>query len=119
MVEHRDAVEVMAAHDSPATLHYVDPPYMAGTRSAKRKDGERYHVYVHELSDADHARLLEFLAGVEGMVALSGYPSALYDAALGDWLRLERPALADGARARLEVLWLNPAAVAARYPLLF
>jgi DNA adenine methylase len=39
----------------------------------------------------------------------------MYDEALPDWRRIERPALADGARERTEVLWLNPAA-AARLP---
>jgi DNA adenine methylase len=43
------------------------------------------------------------------MVVLSGYPAALYDDALADWTRVEREALADGARPRLEVLWINPA----------
>ncbi len=28
-------------------------------------------------------------------------------AALGEWTRVERPALADGARPRTEVLWMR------------
>ena len=44
------------------------------------------------------------------MVILSGYPSDLYDAALTGWRRVEREALADGAKKRVEVLWINPAA---------
>lgn len=42
------------------------------------------------------------------MVVLSGYPADLYDDALHDWMRVERQALADGARPRVEVLWINP-----------
>lgn len=34
VIMNRDAKEVMAAHDAPETLHYVDPPYMAATRDA-------------------------------------------------------------------------------------
>ena len=112
VIEQRDAIDVMAAHDGPGTLHYVDPPYLHGTRSR----GNPYcakHKYRHELSDADHALLLDALRGLTGMVVLSGYPSSLYDDALRDWRRVETAALADGARARTEVLWLNPACCAA------
>ncbi len=102
-VEHRDACEVMAAHDGPETLHYVDPPYLPNTRDP---GGD----YTHELSPEDHTNLLAFLRTVQGMVVLSGYPSDTYDAALRDWHRVDRKALADGARARTEVLWINPRA---------
>lgn len=113
-VENKDAREVMAQHDGPKTLHYVDPPYVFETRSDDGAD------YAHELSDDQHAELLEFLRGLHGMVVLSGYPSDLYDAALPDWHRVERAALADGAKKRTEVLWVNRAAQAGmRSPGLF
>ena len=102
-VENRDAKAVMAAHDGPATLHYVDPPYMPETRD---KGGD----YAHELTGDQHVELLQFLRTLGGMVVLSGYPSPVYDDLLADWTRVERKALADGARARTEVLWINPAA---------
>lgn len=104
VIENRDAKAVMAAHDGPETLHYVDPPYVFATRADLSKD------YAHELTDADHAQLLAFLRELRGMVVLSGYPHPLYDEALTGWRRIEREALADGARARTEVLWINPAA---------
>lgn len=114
VVESRPATDCMEQHDGPDTLHYVDPPYMPATRSQKTRRGKtRYHVYQHELTAEDHAQLLAFLGGIKGMVVLSGYPAALYDDALADWHRVERPALADGAQARTEVLWINPAAWAA------
>ena len=47
------------------------------------------------------------------MVVLSGYPSALYSELYPDWQRHERKAMADGGRARTEVVWLNPACAAA------
>lgn len=102
-VENRDASAVMAQHDGPDTLHYVDPPYVMATRSDDGAD------YAHEMDDEDHAALLVFLRGLEGMVILSGYPSASYDEALVGWQRVEREALADGASKRTEVLWINPA----------
>lgn len=103
-VENRDAREVMAQHDGPDTLHYVDPPYVFETRADLTKD------YSHELTDADHADLLAFLRTLKGAVVLSGYAHPLYDSALGDWQRETRDALADGAKKRVEVLWLNEAA---------
>jgi len=103
-IENKDALSIMAQHDGERTLHYVDPPYVFSTRSDAGAD------YAHELTDERHAELLEFLRSLSGMVILSGYPGALYDDALTDWRRVERNALADGARARVEVLWINPAA---------
>lgn len=112
VIESRDAVSVMRAHDRAETLHYVDPPYVHETRSG----GNPYcakHKYRHELTDADHVALLEALRALKGMVVLSGYPSPLYDQHLDGWLRVERAALADGARERIEVLWINQACASA------
>lgn len=108
VILNRDACEVMAGHDGPETLHYVDPPYVLDTRTDAASD------YAHELSDSDHENLLDFLDGLTGMVMLSGYPHDLYDARLAHWTRITRRALADGAAERVEVLWLNPAAALAR-----
>lgn len=112
VIEQLDAMDVMRRHDGSATLHYVDPPYVHATRSG----GNPYctkHKYRHELDEAAHVALLDGLRGLVGMVVLSGYPHPLYDEALTGWQRVERAALADGARERTEVLWINPAATAA------
>lgn len=106
VIENRDAKQVMAAHDGEDTLHYVDPPYLPETRD-KGSD------YAHEMNEEDHDALLVFIRGLLGMVILSGYPSPAYDAALHDWKRVERDALADGAAPRKEVLWINSAAAKA------
>jgi DNA adenine methylase len=113
VIENRDACEVMAQHDSPETLHYVDPPYLPETRAPSNKYDLKHRMYRHELTREDHVRLLEYLRGLKGMVALSGYASPLYDDALADWKRDEMLTHADGARERTEVLWLNPACAAA------
>lgn len=112
IVENRAALDVMAAHDEAGALHYVDPPYLHGLRSPANPYDLK-HFYRHELSDAEHVDLLAFLRGLAGMVVLSGYASALYDDTLADWRRVSIKALADGAREREEVLWLNPACAAA------
>ncbi len=104
IVENKPALDLLRQHDAKTTLHYVDPPYLLSTRSDVSKD------YAVELSDDDHIELLACLDDLEGMVVLSGYPSAIYENSLAHWHRVEREALADGARPRTEVLWLNPAA---------
>lgn len=112
VLECRPAIDVMAQHDRPDTLHYVDPPYMEATRARGNRYDLAWRMYRHELSDDDHAELLGFLLRLEGMVVLSGYPTALYDETLAGWRRLTKATHADGARERTEVLWLNPRACA-------
>jgi DNA adenine methylase len=66
------------------------------------------------MTDADHEMLLEYLQSLKGMVMVSGYPHPMYDDALSGWKRVEKKALAGGSKdkERIEVLWINPAAVA-------
>lgn len=101
VIENRHALELVEQHDSEQTLFYVDPPYVAETRDA----GEDY---AFEMTADDHRQMAQVLRGVQGMVVLSGYGCPLYDELFGDWRRVERAAHADGARARVEVLWLSP-----------
>lgn len=108
VIENRDALHVLQQHDKQDTLHYVDPPYVHSTRSGKTRGTSSRKSYRHELSDAQHAALADTLRRLDGMVVISGYPSPLYDDLYGDWQRVERAAMADGARRRVEVLWLSP-----------
>lgn len=100
VIENRDAMALIPHHDGPDTLFYVDPPYVASTRD---KGGD----YRHELTDDAHRALAERLKQAEGAVVLSGYHSPLYEELYGEWVRIERKAHADGARDRVECLWLN------------
>lgn len=100
VIENKDAKSIMAQHDSDQTLFYVDPPYVAACRDAGSD-------YLHEMDDDQHMELSTFLRGLRGMVVVSGYPSALYESAFAGWQKVEREAFADGARPRIEVLWLN------------
>lgn len=109
VIEHRDAREVMAQHDAPTTLHYIDPPYVHATRAQSNKYDLKWRMYAVEMTDDDHAELLDFLRGVAGMVVLSGYAHPIYDGLLRDWMRVTKNTHADGARERTEVLWINPA----------
>jgi DNA adenine methylase len=112
IIEQRPADAIFAQYDRQDVLFYVDPPYLS----------DRAKHYTHELDEAGHVALLETLRSLAGMVVLSGYRSELYDAALTDWRRIETDAHADGGIDRTEVLWLNPACVAAldaQHPQLF
>lgn len=107
VIEQRPSQQVMATHDGAETLIYADPPYPLHTRSRLRRSSG---VYAHEMTDDEHRALASALRSLEGMVVLSGYPTPLYDEELyPDWERHEREHLADGARTRTEVVWLNPA----------
>lgn len=111
MIENRPALDVIRQHDAPDTLFFVDPPYVHETRYAGAKHG-RY--YEHEMDNAGHGELLDGLRHVQGMVALCGYPSAIYDDALVGWAKnttTARISAARGTAVRTECLWLNPACV--------
>lgn len=108
VIENKYATDIMQQHDASDTLHYCDPPYVHSTRSDKTRNSNTKKSYKFELYDNEHRDLAEFLHGLHGMVIVSGYPSALYGEIYHDWQRVERPALADGARPRTEVLWMNP-----------
>ncbi len=102
IIENRPALEVIEMFDDPETLFYVDPPYPISTRNGRDR-------YKHEMTDDEHRELARRLRSIQGMAVVSGYPCELYDGELyADWRRVERKALADGARERTEVLWLSP-----------
>ena len=105
-IENRSAIDVIQLYDSPRTLFYCDPPYVPGTRTARKAYGP------HEMSDADHQQLLDALRQCKGKVMLSGYPSRLYDEALAGWTRHtdDKPNNASGAKVKgreTEVVWCN------------
>lgn len=106
VIENRDAIELMKQHDSCETLHYCDPPYLHETRSSKVHG---HHGYTYEMTEKEHVELSRALSELHGAVVVSGYPSALYSNLYRGWDRVERSALADGARARTEVLWIKHA----------
>lgn len=106
-IECLPATEVILTHDTEETLHYVDPPYVHSTRS-RGNPYDKKHLYAHELSDDDHRELLMLLRSVKGYVLLSGYATDMYEELLPDWTRLSKSTHADGARDRVECLWLSP-----------
>lgn len=111
VIEQRNAVDVMLQHDSPETLYYVDPPYVHSTRSAKVRGTVSHKTYKHEMTNHEHMALADVLHSLQGAVVLSGYASELYKELYSEWRCVEKQTHADGARKRIEVLWLSPACV--------
>lgn len=109
LIENRPALKVMSQHDGPDTLHFVDPPYVLGTR-VLQGNGRSY--YRHEMTDDDHVELLNALLKLDGMVIVTGYSSDLYADALQGW-RVEstqsRISAGRGTALRTEILWMNKA----------
>lgn len=107
LIENRPAIDVLQQHDTPETLHFIDPPYVHDTRVLRSQGG-----YRHELSDDDHDDLLAAILDLEGFVVLCGYESDLYNDALTGWEKHSTDARISAGRGtamRQEVVWLNPA----------
>jgi len=101
VIDNKSALDVMTQHDSPKTLHYVDPPYVPKTR-------DRGTDYKYEMTEDHHIEMIECLKQLTGMVIVSGYRSELYDRHFAQWHREDKHAFADGASPRTESLWFSP-----------
>lgn len=101
-IECAPALEVLGRLNHPSVLAYIDPPYLKEVRRASQ-----YRVEM--LDDADHIKLLSFLAqDWQGMAVISGYPHPLYDDLLNGWTRLTRETAAEMGQSRIEALWISP-----------
>jgi DNA adenine methylase len=103
-LECRPALEVIEAYGAqPEVLLYVDPPYLAGTRTSSG--------YRHELrSETEHRDLARALEACDAAVVLSGYDSPLYEELYADWTRhsIATQTCQGGRKSgRTEVLWVN------------
>lgn len=109
LVLNRDALDVIRQQDAPQTLFYLDPPYLHDTRATAAD-------YAHEMTEGQHAALLQELDGIESKFLLSGYRSELYDrhaaARCPAWRRFDfdMPNHAAGGKAKrrmVECVWCN------------
>jgi len=102
-----DGAEFVAKWGQERTFVYCDAPYVSSTRTGT--------TYAHEMTDDDHRRLAAACRGaVErgAKVAVSGYPSALYDELFAGWRTVQVDVPLYGARdtkgqRRTEVLWMS------------
>jgi DNA adenine methylase len=65
-------------------------------------------MYVYEMDDADHRELARVLHAVEGMVVVSGYPSALYSELYAGWRVETTRSRTNFTNLADECLWLSP-----------
>ena len=107
LIINRDALEVIQKHDTPDTFFYIDPPYLASTRTSPI-------VYQHEASEEHHVDLLKLLGMLKGKFILSGYRSGMYDDAAKrcKWKSKEIEIANHSAggkekEIKIEVLWYN------------
>lgn len=103
-LECRPALDVIARYGQHReVLLYVDPPYLAETRTSTN--------YRHEMPRPDqHLELAEALVDCPAAVVLSGYDSSLYGDLYRNWYRHEIRTATGQAHtwsARTEVLWSN------------
>jgi hypothetical protein len=82
-------------------LLYCDPPYLQSTRSKRHR-----RMFKHEMSDADHERLLAAVLACPARVMISGYRSDLYVSKLKGWSVFRYKAATRGG-VREEHLWFN------------
>lgn len=106
-IENDDAMRVIQRFDRPDTLFYVDPPYLATTRSKRW----RLKAYSFEIDEGYHRRLAENLNTIKGMAIMSGKPSDLYEELYQGWEKVQRTCPTDFQARTVEVLWLSPAVV--------
>jgi DNA adenine methylase len=102
-----DAIAWLASHAkdgdmiNTSTLIYLDPPYLISTRRQHRP------IYLCELSEKDHERLLSIIKDLPCMVMISGYWSHMYAKALKDWRTVTFTARTRGGSIAHEWLWMN------------
>lgn len=104
IIENKDALAILRAHDADTTLHYIDPPYVPETRVL----GNRY--YNHEMTVEEHEQLLTVARTLSGMVMISGYESELYNDMLLGWKKETKGSSISagrGTKVRNECLWIN------------
>lgn len=98
-IECRPALEAIQGFDYPNVFMYIDPPYLLDTRWGKQ--------YRHEMSDADHEKLLQTILQSKAKIMISGYESDMYNGYLRGWHKEYFNSCAEQGKPRQEVVWMN------------
>lgn len=105
-IENKDALKLLQKYKKrPATLIYLDPPYL----------GERTNGYNKDANDREfHKKLLEFSNQAMCMIFISGYENELYNSILTTQNGWEKKIIETStkdskgnAHQRTEVVWMN------------
>lgn len=103
-IENEDYKKIIRAYDNDAALIYLDPPYVAETRT------NNVDWYAHEWSDNDHIEAAGLLHQTQGYVVVSGYACPLYTELYETrgWQRVDKESQTNSGGKRIESLWLSP-----------
>lgn len=105
-IENRDARKLLTKYlNRPATLVYLDPPYL----------GDRTNGYSKDANDEDfHRELLELSNKAKCMIFISGYENELYNSILSEKKGWNKKTIETSTRDskgqshnRTEVVWMN------------
>lgn len=99
--------DLIARLDGPDTCFLLDPPYHPSTLKCNKP------LYVHEMSEAEHEKMLETILAIKGKALIFNYANGVYDKALKAWKRVEFETFTGmGMRGnnapRTDVLWIKP-----------
>lgn len=99
-LDNRPALDMIRKYGRSTTnLLYLDPPYLETTTKNTQ--------YAHQMSSTkEHEEILEAALSCNASVAISGYPSDLYEQALSGWSRYTIPTRTR-SKGVTEVLWIN------------
>lgn len=109
VIDNRDALELIPLIDKEDTLFYIDPPYPHSTR--EKNSASR--AYKAEMTDEDHARLIECVKSLKGMVIIGSFMNDIYARGLEGWQMVQKRAVGQsgkfhGHKFNTECLWLSP-----------
>jgi DNA adenine methylase len=105
-IENKEAKTLIQRYlNRPATLLYLDPPYLAERASGYNKDANNEHF---------HTELLELANKAKCMIFISGYENDLYKSILtakSGWLKKEVETITKDTKGRshkrIELIWMN------------
>lgn len=98
-IEHKDALELISDLYGEDTFIYIDPPYLQDTR--------KKYLYNHEMTDEQHAELLQIVKESDCKIMISAYENELYDNVLVDWKKEHKSTTSECSRKRTETLYMN------------
>jgi DNA adenine methylase len=80
---------------------YLDPPYLLQSRRSRKR------LYKHEMTDDQHAELLDTAVQLPCLMMISHYPHQLYAHALRGWRTFTFAAQTRGGGSATEQVWCN------------
>lgn len=101
-IENMDALRLIESYNRPGVLLYIDPPYLAGTRT-------RLHYQNEFASEKQHLELLQLCRQHRGFLLISAYENELYNQELRGWEKKSIVVSTNGTNSATETIYLNPA----------